>query len=171
MLRSNLSTRPFYNDRAVTLGLLAGGAVALVLTLFNGYQILLLQGQTRDARATIAQNDGQAQQLRSQAADVRRSVDAARLEAIQTSAREANALIDQRIFSWSALFNQFEATLPDGVRLSSVHPAVDKDHRIHLSIAVVARNIEPGAPLPQPNASTVFPKMMTFVLDGQPMPK
>ena len=36
---------------------------------------------------------------------------------------------------------------------------------------VVARNIEPGAPLPQPNASTVFPKMMTFVLDGQPMPK
>ena len=142
MLRSNLSTRPFYNDRAVTLGLLAGGAVALVLTLFNGYQILLLQGQTRDARATIAQNDGQAHQLRSQAADVRRSVDAARLEAIQTSAREANALIDRRTFSWTELLNHFQSTLPPEVRIAGVMPQVDNEGRRLVQITVYSRRSE-----------------------------
>jgi quinohemoprotein ethanol dehydrogenase len=35
---------------------------------------------------------------------------------------------------------------------------------------VIGRNVEPGTPPPAPNANTVFPKMMTFVLDGAPMP-
>ena len=35
---------------------------------------------------------------------------------------------------------------------------------------VVGRNVEPGTPLPVATASTVFPKMLTFVLDGTPMP-
>jgi len=34
---------------------------------------------------------------------------------------------------------------------------------------VVARNAEPGAPLPAPSAQTVMPKLMTFVLDGKPV--
>ena len=142
MLRSNLSTRPFYNDRAVKLGLMAGGAVALILTVFNGYQILLLQGQSRDARATIAQNDAQAQQLRSQAADVRRSMDAAKLEAIQTSAREANALIDRRTFSWTELLNHFQSTLPPEVRIAGVMPQVDNEGRRLVQITVYSRRSE-----------------------------
>jgi len=36
---------------------------------------------------------------------------------------------------------------------------------------VVARNAEPGAPPPASSAQTVFPKVMTFVLDGAPMPE
>ncbi len=35
---------------------------------------------------------------------------------------------------------------------------------------VVARSAEPGAPPPPPTAQTVFPKLMTFVLDGKPLP-
>lgn len=34
---------------------------------------------------------------------------------------------------------------------------------------VVARNAEPGAPPPQASATTVFPKLMVFVLDGKPL--
>ena len=34
---------------------------------------------------------------------------------------------------------------------------------------VVARNAEPGAAPPAPSAQTVFPKLMTFVLDGKPL--
>ena len=40
------------------------------------------------------------------------------------AAQEANALIDQRTFSWTELFNQIEATLPPDVMLTSVRPAV-----------------------------------------------
>ena len=34
---------------------------------------------------------------------------------------------------------------------------------------VVARNVEPGAPPPAATAQTVFPKLMTFELDGKPL--
>ncbi|MBZ5635118.1 MAG: PQQ-dependent dehydrogenase, methanol/ethanol family [Acidobacteriia bacterium] len=34
---------------------------------------------------------------------------------------------------------------------------------------VVARSAEPGAPAPPTTAQTVFPKLMTFVLDGKPL--
>ena len=36
---------------------------------------------------------------------------------------------------------------------------------------VLGRNAEPGTPLPPTTENTVFPKMLTFVLDGTPMPK
>ena len=35
---------------------------------------------------------------------------------------------------------------------------------------VVARNVEPGTPPPSASAQTVFPKLLTFVLDGKPLP-
>ncbi len=34
---------------------------------------------------------------------------------------------------------------------------------------VVARNVEPGAPPPPATATTVFPKLLVFVLDGKPL--
>jgi hypothetical protein len=54
MLRTNLSTRPFYNERGVRAGLAALVALALGLTLFNAFQIIRLQTQSRDSRETIA---------------------------------------------------------------------------------------------------------------------
>jgi len=36
---------------------------------------------------------------------------------------------------------------------------------------VVPRNAEPGTPPPAPTAQTVYPKLLTFVLDGKPMPQ
>jgi hypothetical protein len=35
---------------------------------------------------------------------------------------------------------------------------------------VVARNAEPGAAPPPATDSTILPKLMTFVLDGKPLP-
>ena len=43
MLRTNLSTRPFYNERAVRTGLIALAVVALGLTVFNAIEILRLE--------------------------------------------------------------------------------------------------------------------------------
>jgi quinohemoprotein ethanol dehydrogenase len=36
---------------------------------------------------------------------------------------------------------------------------------------VIARNAEPGALPPPPSSQTVFPKVLTFVLDGAPIPQ
>lgn len=142
MLRTNLSTRPFYNDRGVrtVLGLFA--LLAVVLTLFNVYEILRLQAQSRDTRDTMAQNDAQARDLRSKAQEIRRSIDRTKLDAVQQAAQEANALIDRRTFSWTELLNYFQTTLPPDVRIGGVAPQVDEDGRRLVQISVFSRRDE-----------------------------
>jgi len=142
MLRTNLSTRPFYNERAVRAALGALGALAIGLTLFNAYEIVRLRGQSRDAQQSIAQNDTKAKELRDQAQVIRRSIDKEKLAAVQAAAHEANALIDRRTFSWTELLNQFQATLPPDVRIAGVVPQSDEQGRRLVQISVFSKRIE-----------------------------
>ena len=142
MLRTNLSTRPFYNERAVRIALGAIAALAVGLTVFNAIEIIQMQGQSRDARQTIAQNDAQARDLRDKAAAVRRTIDRTRLDAVQVAAHEANELIDRRTFSWTELLNQFQSTLPPDVRITGVSPQKDEQGRRLVQIVVFERRIE-----------------------------
>lgn len=142
MLRTNLSTRPFYKERAVRTGLGALAVLTVGLTLFNAYEIIQLRGQSSDARQTIAQNDAQARDLREKARVIRQSIDRTRLDAVQIAAREANSLIDRRTFSWTELLNQFQSTLPPDVRIAGVLPQTDSDGRRLVQISVFSRRIE-----------------------------
>jgi Tfp pilus assembly protein PilN len=125
-LRTNLATRPFYNVRAVQvmLGLLA--VTVLFFTVFNVTRVIQLTGSqsTLGARASSAEAD--AERLRTEAARIRTQINQKELEAVAAAAREANGIIDRRAFSWTDLFTQLEATLPDDVRITNVQPRVEK---------------------------------------------
>ena len=142
MLRSNLSTRPFYNERAVRTMLAVLAFIAIGLTIFNAVEILRLERAGRDARQTVAQNNTQARELREKAQVIRQGINQAQLEAVRVSARDANALIDRRTFSWTALLNYFQATLPPDVRIAGVAPQIDDDGRMLVAISVFARRID-----------------------------
>ena len=142
MLRSNLSTRPFYNERAVRTMLAVLAFIAIGLTIFNAVEILRLERAGRDARQTVAQNAAQARELREKAQVIRQGINQAQLEAVRVSARDANALIDRRTFSWTALLNYFQATLPPDVRIAGVAPQIDDDGRMLVAISVFARRID-----------------------------
>jgi hypothetical protein len=142
MLRTNLSTRPFYNDRAVRTGLVVLAVIALGLTIFNAVEILRLERSGREARQTVSQNAAQAREMTEKARAIRQSINQSALQAVQVSARDANALIDRRAFSWTALLNHFQATLPADVRIGSVTPQVDDDGRMLVAIQVFARRPE-----------------------------
>ena len=142
MLRGNLSTRPFYNERFVRNLLAALALVAIGLALFNVIEILRLERAGRDARQTVARNNEQASDLRQKALVIRQSINQAQLEAVRISARDANALIDRRAFSWTALLNYFQATLPADVRVVMVSPQVDDDGRMLVAISVFARRFD-----------------------------
>jgi hypothetical protein len=142
MLRTDLSTRPFYNERAVTLALSVVAVVVLVCTVLNVAALVALSRRQSTLAAAADQAERTARDLRQQAATARRSVDQARLAAIADAAHEANALIDRRVFSWTELFNRFEATLPSGVRIAAVRPSVDAEGRLIMTVAIVARSVD-----------------------------
>jgi hypothetical protein len=140
MLRTNLSTRPFYNIRAVQAVLGACVAIVILFTMFNVISLVRLAASQRSlgARAVQAQND--ATKLRADAARVRAQVDAKELEVVSGAAREAKSIIEMRSFSWTELLAQFEKTLPENVRITAVQPRVE-DGRFVIGMRVEARQI------------------------------
>jgi hypothetical protein len=142
MLHNNLSTRPFYNERAVRAVIGAMALVAIGLTVFNVYEIMRLRREGSDSRQTIADNDAQARRQREQAAVIRRAIDKVKLDAVQLAASEANSLIDRRTFSWTELLNLFQSTLPPDVRISGVRPQSDSEGRRLVQVSVFSRRAE-----------------------------
>ena len=142
MLRTNLSTRPFYNIRAVqiTLGLFA--LLVALLTLINLVQLFRLTGSERALGARAEQAEADAQRLREEARRIRSQIDAKELNEVAAAAEEANSIIDLRAFSWSELFSQLEATEPESVRLTSFQTQEDRSGKLIVNLRVQARRVQ-----------------------------
>ena len=122
MLYTNLSTRPFYNERVVHLGLTLVGIAALGLLATGGLRVRTLASEnTRLARAAETK-EARASDVQSQTAALRRELLPDYLDALAEATTIANRLIDRRVFSWTEFFNILESTLPDNVMLTSLRP-------------------------------------------------
>lgn len=141
MLRTNLSTRPFYNDRAVHIAIGAAALLVLALTAVNVFRMITLSRQNTELSSRINGDHAEADALGKMATDILRRVDKAELQLIVDSAREANSLIDQRTFSWTAFFNRIESTMPPDVMLSAVKPLV-RDGVTRVTMTVLGRRAE-----------------------------
>ena len=142
MIRTNLSTRPFYNDRLVRLWLIGIAMVVLAVTAFNVSRVMRYSRSDTQLATQASRDEARAADLRRQAAGLRASVDLKQVDFASADARQANDLIDRRTFSWTELFNRFETTLPDEVRITAVRPRVDPKLGIVLIINVVARGVD-----------------------------
>jgi hypothetical protein len=138
----NLSTRPFYNERLVRVALGLGTLAVLGLAAFNVVQVMRLTSRDVEVRQQADAAEAEAARLRQQAAVIRQTINREQLTIVQAAAREANQLIDRRAFSWTDLFNRFEATLPPEVRIASVTPQVDQQGRMLVAVTVVSRRVE-----------------------------
>lgn len=141
MIRTNLATKPFYNERAAHAIILVVGLVALAFSLFNIYRLVSLSSRNTGLSAETRQNEQAAERSRREAAALRAKIDRAQLAMVLSGAREANTLIDRRTFSWTEFFNLIEGTLPDDVMLTSVTPSI-AEGRTDVSMVVVGRRPE-----------------------------
>lgn len=141
MLRTNLSTRPFYNERAVHLALAALAVIVLALTLVNLYEIVQLSRQNTELSSRINRDRSEAGRLTTEATRIRRGINQEELQVVVAAAREANSIIDQRTFSWTRFFNVIEANMPPDVMLRAVQPSVQQDGT-RVSMVVIGRRAE-----------------------------
>lgn len=142
MDRINLSTRPFYNERGVNALLALAAVLVVAVSAFNLWQVYGLSGRQAELQGRIAREEAKSRELRDRAAAIRRSINPRELEATVEAAREANVLIERRVFSWTDVLNQFETTLPATVRISSVRPRVERDGTMMVDVVVLARTVE-----------------------------
>ena len=126
MLKGNLSTRPFYNERLVSL--VVGGAMilAIALLVFNVTSLYRLSGQRGQQNAEQEVSRAETARVNAEADRLRQSLDRSNLLVLAKDTREANDLIDQRTFSWTEFFTIVEKNMPRDARLMAVAPRVER---------------------------------------------
>ena len=140
MLRANLATRPFYNERAIHLLLGVVALIVLAITVVSVSRIVTLSRRSTELSARTNGDRSEASRLTTEATRIRRTINKDELALVVNAAQEANALIDQRTFSWTEFFNQIEATIPPDVMLTSVRPSF-KDGVTRVSMIVLGRQV------------------------------
>jgi hypothetical protein len=138
MLRTNLSTRPFYNERLVHLALALVAAIVLALTLLNVAELFRLSRLNTTLSGRMREDRTAAEEFSRKARQTRQGIDRNELQLVVAAAREANILIDSRTFSWTEFLNHIESTLPPDVMLASVRPAIE-DGATKVTLGVIAR--------------------------------
>jgi hypothetical protein len=138
MLRTNLSTRPFYNERLVHLALALVGVIVAVITVLNIVKVVQLSRQNTTLTARIRDDRTAAEDFGRRARKTRLDIDQKELKVVVASAQEANELIDSRTFSWTGFFNHIEGTLPPDVMLVSVRPVIAQGKTV-ITMGVRAR--------------------------------
>src|SRR5438067_2656245 len=142
MLRTNLATRPFYNERVVHLAILLLALIVAIASIFNVTRVVQLSRSDTRLGTKASRDEARAAELRAAAARLRGTVDPRQIEFVSVEARKANDLIDRRTFSWTELFNRFETTLPAEVRITSVRPKVDSKTGTTIAMTVLARSVD-----------------------------
>ncbi len=141
MLKGNLATRPFYNERVVGIALVALVILTVALTALNARRLVALTSERAARASQIDRDRAEAARISEETQKLQRSVDRATLRALADDTREANDLIARRTFSWTAFFGLLERTMPMDVRLVAVSPRIDRGvFRIQMS--VIARDLD-----------------------------
>jgi hypothetical protein len=114
--------------------------IALILTIFNLSRLVSLSGERRRLVEQVAADRAESARVAGATATLQRTVNRGTLAALAGSTREANELIEQRTFSWTAFFELIERTLPYDVRLVAVAPRVERGV-FKVFMTVVARSL------------------------------
>jgi hypothetical protein len=141
VLKTNLSTRPFYNERAVHAIAAAIAVIVVAVAAWQAVRIVNLSRYKTELNTAIQKHRSESEVRERDAARIRSGLDQKQLARVAAQAKEANQLIEQRTFSWTELFNVLEATLPDDVMLVAVRPEF-KDNITQINLELQGKSSE-----------------------------
>jgi hypothetical protein len=141
MLKSNLSTRPFYNEGLVNILLVVAVLGGLALTAFNVTRASALYEERSKSTSVRDKAIADAARITAEAQRESKSVDMPGVYLLGAQTQEANSIIDERRFSWTVFFDVMEKTLPLDARLISVAPR-DEKGEFRISLVVNAKRVE-----------------------------
>jgi Tfp pilus assembly protein PilN len=129
-LRLNLSTTPLENRRPFATAATLLGAVGVLTFLLLAHAAYTSWRANRELRAEISrwQSEVRANRQKQAALDAYFQTPAA--HEVLDRAAFLNSLIGQRSFPWTKIFMDLEQTLPPGVRVIKISPALENGRAI-----------------------------------------
>jgi Tfp pilus assembly protein PilN len=141
MRPANLARRPFRNERLPNLLFALAVLAVVVITVRHAFVVrALLPGRTSALHDEVMRLEEEAAQLRSEQASLRGVAPEPKALARWLVVKD---LVDRRAFSWTNLFARLEERIPDGARLVSIAPRVNRGE-ILLDVQAVVRSPEVG---------------------------
>ncbi len=142
----NLASRPARNETLPTLAFYVGLVALVALTVEHGLVVRgLMPDRTSARKAEVARLEDEATDIRRRAADLRAPAPDKALVARWAAIKD---LVDKRTFSWTRLLSRLEPLIPEGVRITSIAPQVEKGS-IQLDLVVEAQSYDEGLVLLQ----------------------
>lgn len=141
IIKSNLASRPTRNFTLYFIGCLLLAVTAVGFTVFNLTSLVSSQEKTSGLRDRIAEQKRQRTDAANQAAALRNRIAAIKTEAFVNETEFLNNAIKRRVFSWTALFDQFEALFPNNVKMTSVIPSISGED-ISIRMDVTGRELK-----------------------------
>lgn len=136
----NLAARPWRDNRlvwALVALMLAVTGLLLFANVRAGYHYLI---STRETRQTIERLEAERRREETTRDAIGQQIARVDMERLSVASRYINAQLAERAVSWSGLLDRLERVVPNGVRLTTLDPAVDKGGNITLSMSCVAKN-------------------------------
>jgi hypothetical protein len=140
IIKTNLATKPTHNHSLYVLGCVLLAAIAVVFTTYNLTNLISSFEKTAGLNAKIAEQQKARSQAQSDAAALRARIAAIKTPEFVSETEFLNTAIKRRVFSWTALFDQFEQVFPDNVRMVSVTPSIDGEE-IGIKMDVTGRDL------------------------------
>ena len=109
--------------------------------MLNVIRIVTLSRQNTELSLAIERDRSEAERLTADAARIRQGINKDELELVVDAAQEANALIDQRTFSWTEFFNQHRIDAAAG-RDAHVGAAAVEDGVTSVTMSSLGRRVE-----------------------------
>lgn len=141
IIKANLASKPTRNDTLYFLGCLLLAITAVGFTAFNLSSLVTLQERSGGLRDHIAEQRRLRAETQSRAAELRNRIAAIKTEQFVNETEFLNNAIKRRVFSWTALFDQFESLFPNNVKMTSVIPSISGED-ISIRMEVTGRDLK-----------------------------
>jgi Tfp pilus assembly protein PilN len=148
IIRNNLATSPVVNFSLYFIACLLLTAATIAFTIFNVSSIAGWYSQSRRLNSRIAEQRQRIGQLESRSAEAQGNIDRIKTKKFVHETQFFNDAIQQRVFSWTRLFDQFEKAFPENVRMISIYPTI-KGNRVNINMEVAGKSLRDNFELVQ----------------------
>lgn len=140
IIKLNLASRPTRNYTLYFLGCIFLIVTAVAFTVYNVTSLVSSLEKSTALGEKIAEQEKLRTEAQTQSSSLRNRIAAIKTPDFVSETEFLNNAIKRRVFSWTTLFDQFEAIFPNNVRMTSVTPTI-QDEEINIRMEVTGKDL------------------------------
>jgi Tfp pilus assembly protein PilN len=138
-IRLNLATSPLENDHRFVFGAAIIATIGVVALIGLSWKAYSVRRADQARRAEVAEIQNEVNALNQRRQSLESFFNNANVLEVRDRSAFLNGLIQERSFPWTRIFMDFEAILPEGVRIVNINPRLVAGHiELHMNVGAVS---------------------------------